>query len=1083
MLSVRLFGALAASVDGTPLPPMPGMRARSLLAYLLLRPGPHPRGRVAGVFWPDVLDTSARASLRSTVWTIRQALQAVGGERYLVADRGTVGIDPGLPRDVDLETFRDLTRRGGPGDLERAAALAAEPLVADIPDEWALAAQDEVREELLGVLERLANRCEQAGDRDGAVAWTRRALTCDRLREHTHRALIRRLDAAGERAEALAAYRRCREVLAAELGVLPAPATRALVERLRAGEAGPADPPVVPAPAPPPEVRPPLAGRDPEILALREARRAAAGGGGGLAVVRGAAGIGKTRLVRAVLDEAVADGALTALGAPLEVTGGPPLTAWAEALRALIPAVPAPPAGAGWPADLARLCPDAAEAWGLPQPGPPGPPELERIRLFEAAASLLARASRDRPVVLVLEDLHRADDATLALLSFVGRRLPEWRVLLVVTAREQAPDAEAVVAALAGRGVPVTVRMLGPLGDEAVADLVRTAAPGLDEEEARRAAAAGDGNPLLTLLAARAAAAGEDPADGVRDLVRGTVTRLPEPALLLAELTAVAGRPLAPAEMLDLVGPDDLRGAVADGVACGLLEPAGRGVGFRHDILRRAFAAEIPASRTCWLHERLARAVAQRPVPGTAAEVARHLRGADRPEAARPHLLAAAREARALGALVEADAFLLQALDDPGLPPAEAAEIWLSRAEIAAWRERRESMDAAYREALGILTASGDVMGQAAAHVARGHQLRTGLCYPRESLEAYHRALGLLRETGHEAPELRVLALAGVAWGEAMAGDPRRVDALLAEIEAMPEAGGDPVLAVELDLARIAALIRSGRLDEVDAPGTRALRRATEAGRPDLVGVVAVNVAAAAGCRGDVGRVLELADATLAGAVAGPTLTGYMHTARAYALSAMGRHEEALAAVADAAALHARHAQTSLAAADLFDEGCLLMAAGRYPDAAERLAGSLSGHGRHVSPRQVHLLRAEALAAAGDHAAAEAALEEFPFAPAAPTDVPEVLLARLRRVEGLVAERAGDHATAAARLREAAEDWRRLAGALSAGDMFAATVTDLGRPPLAGLVEPEREMARTLEDLARVTGAAAAAPPPAGAPA
>ena len=65
MLTARLFGGLAVEVDGRPVADVPGMKPRSLLAYLLARPEPMSRARLAGVFWPDVLDTSARASLRS----------------------------------------------------------------------------------------------------------------------------------------------------------------------------------------------------------------------------------------------------------------------------------------------------------------------------------------------------------------------------------------------------------------------------------------------------------------------------------------------------------------------------------------------------------------------------------------------------------------------------------------------------------------------------------------------------------------------------------------------------------------------------------------------------------------------------------------------------------------------------------------------------------------------------------------------------------------------------------------------------------------------------------------------------------
>src|SRR6187549_3725245 len=128
MLAARLFGGMAVEVEGRSVPPLAGMKPRSLLAYLLLHPGPHPRARLAGRFWPDVLDTSARASLRSALWAVRETLAAAGGEAYLHADRTHVGLDPGLPRDVDAERFAALADAGDAASLEGAVALADGPL-------------------------------------------------------------------------------------------------------------------------------------------------------------------------------------------------------------------------------------------------------------------------------------------------------------------------------------------------------------------------------------------------------------------------------------------------------------------------------------------------------------------------------------------------------------------------------------------------------------------------------------------------------------------------------------------------------------------------------------------------------------------------------------------------------------------------------------------------------------------------------------------------------------------------------------------------------------------------------------------
>ena len=73
MLRMRLFGGMEVVLDGVPLPPPTSRRAWSLLAWLGLNPGMTARARVAACFWPDVLDSSARASLRSAIWSLRRA--------------------------------------------------------------------------------------------------------------------------------------------------------------------------------------------------------------------------------------------------------------------------------------------------------------------------------------------------------------------------------------------------------------------------------------------------------------------------------------------------------------------------------------------------------------------------------------------------------------------------------------------------------------------------------------------------------------------------------------------------------------------------------------------------------------------------------------------------------------------------------------------------------------------------------------------------------------------------------------------------------------------------------------------------
>lgn len=1074
MLRARLLGPLAVEVDGRPLPPLPGLRPRSLLAHLLLAPGPHPRTRLAGAFWPDVLETSARASLRSALWSVRAALDAVGGGAYLAADRASAGIDPALPREVDLEEFRRLEASDDPADLERAVALGEGPLLADLADEWVLDARRAHGERVVAAVERLARLADERGDLDAAIRWTRRLLELDRLHEGAYRALMDRLARAGERARALEAYRRCRAVLAAELGVPPSAETRAMAERLRTG-APAADPPrPVPPPGPPSPRGPALVGRRAERAELRAAWRPRAGGAA--VAVSGPAGIGKSRLLADLAEHAAGEGAIVLRGAGLDIDGAPPFSLWSEALRDLAARAPAPPPGTGWAADLARLCPAVEARWATVPPPAAASPDVERARLFDAVAEGLEWGARHAPLLVALEDVHRADGASLALLAYVARRADRLPGLVALTWRdaEAGPGLARVLDDLRRRGALRAEVALGPLPEDDLARLVAEAAPGIGSEGARRAAAAADGNPLVAREAARAIAAGREPAEGLRAWVRGPLARLEGPALVLVECAAAAARPLRADEAAALVGAEELAEAQAEAAASSLVEGApGGGLRFAHDLVREACGAELEPARRARAHRRLADAILRRPRPEPA-EAARHLVLAGDASAARAQLVAAAAEARRLGAVDEAAGFLAEAAGLGGEAP-ERAEILLLLAGCEAWRGRREAMEEAFAAAGSLLERAGEPVALATAHAERGRWLSTTVCYPSEARASFRCAAEILDACGADAPELRALALAGWAWAEAVDGDPGRARALAEEVRGAAAVGDDLALAAEIELAEATALMREGRFAEAEEPSARAGALAARAGRGELAHVAWVNLAAAAACRGDLEGALAFAGRAGVAGRGGPAMEAMALAARAHALSRLGRHDEAREAAAAELALAERADLADEEAAARFDLGAVLLAAGDPAAAAGHLRAALCGEARTVPRPLARLLLAEALLGAGDPGGAEEELTRMPFEPVGPGDLPQTLVPRLARTEGLLAAARGDPRLALRRLDEAERGWLALLGGLSAGEAYAANLVDLGRPPVAGLVEPARELERVRADRERVARAAASA--------
>src|SRR3954464_3538328 len=186
MLRVRLFGAFALESEGIALPMPERRRAVSLLGWLALHPGTHPRSEIAGRFWPDVLDSSARKSLRTELVAVRRALPAAG-EGVLVATRDMVGL-AGDDVFVDAREFDRLVREGR---LAEAVDLCNGELLAGLDDEWVYEARELHRHRLGDVLERVATDAESAGELMDAVRISRRRVELDPLREAAHRELIR----------------------------------------------------------------------------------------------------------------------------------------------------------------------------------------------------------------------------------------------------------------------------------------------------------------------------------------------------------------------------------------------------------------------------------------------------------------------------------------------------------------------------------------------------------------------------------------------------------------------------------------------------------------------------------------------------------------------------------------------------------------------------------------------------------------------------------------------------------------------------------------------------------------------------
>ncbi len=224
-------------------------KAVALLAYLAVTSQTHSRETLATLFWPDTAD--ARARLRRTLSVLRTAL----ARSWLDVERETITLERNASLWVDVDHFRALLAscqtHGHAPDvvcpaclvvLEEAAALYRDDFMAgfslrDSPgfDNWQMMQAEQLRRELMLVLQRLGRGHSAQGNFESAINATRRWLSLDPLDEAGHRLLMQVYAWAGQRAAALRQYQECQRLINAELGVAPAAETTALYEQIRGG--------------------------------------------------------------------------------------------------------------------------------------------------------------------------------------------------------------------------------------------------------------------------------------------------------------------------------------------------------------------------------------------------------------------------------------------------------------------------------------------------------------------------------------------------------------------------------------------------------------------------------------------------------------------------------------------------------------------------------------------------------------------------------------------------------------------------------------------------------------------------------
>ncbi|MFL5823026.1 MAG: AAA family ATPase [Solirubrobacteraceae bacterium] len=550
----------------------------------------------------------------------------------------------------------------------------------------------------------------------------------------------------------------------------------------------------------------PFVGRSVELEKLRVLLPRAEGEGRRVVLVGGEPGSGKSRLAREFSAEAGREGALVLYGA-CDAVVRTPYGPFAQALEGLV-AVMEPselvralgPAGG----ELARLLPDLTARH--PELSPPiaADPDTERHRLHTAVADLLDQVSRERPVLLVIEDGHWADAPTLLLLRHLAQAAWTGRVLLFATFRDTEADVpESLAQTLADlRRADDVIRLhLSGLSDEEVGEFVRRNAVDVAEEAARIAGAISEltgGNPFLvcelwralletnvvqrtgdtTRLAGPLSALGTP--ESVREVVSERLTRLAPVTSDLLELAAAAGGEF-PLELLaqgSSVQERELIAALEEATRSGIIvELPGRRLAYRftHELVRRAVYDRLSSLRRAELHLRVAETLeaTERRSPRVLADLAYHFAAAaplGEPERAIQYSVLAARAAADALAFDEAAQLLRTALEVGVDDERERAEVLLELG-LANHRGGR-ALDAlrAFEQVAEIARSVKDA--ELLARAATGYE---DACWR----PAIHQAAAPLVEEaaaalGNQETQIRVRVLSGLARALDMRGQRER---------------------------------------------------------------------------------------------------------------------------------------------------------------------------------------------------------------------------------------------------------------------------------------------------------------------
>lgn len=704
--SLHLFGAPTLICSGHVVT-LKRRQARAILFYLGAHSDAVPRDTLLGLFWPEKERTVAQQTLRTLLHGLRREL---GG--HLLEEGHALRLSPAVS--VDTRDF-EAGLAAGPQALADAIALYRGEFLAGFAvdgapafEEWALVERERFRRLAVRGLTRLS--AQQSAERRYADALQSvdRALALDPLQEDVQRDALRLHMLAGDRPGAIRRYDELRKLLDQELGVTPMAETRALYDSILSDHlpvpsapsaaAAPASVALAPAALVEAPTGLPFVGREPELDQM-----AAALGRASLLLIEGEPGIGKTRLA---LRFAEVQGLRPWLGAAYELETGVPYAPIIDSLRAglatiLGPGDRLPGLAPVWRQEAARLLPELAG----PEFAFPGSSSVEEARMREALFRVAAALSRAAHGLILLDDLHWADNATLAFVSYLVRRAAAEDLPLTVLATARPHTVGSGLAQMT-RGLSREGRLAivrpGRLGPDAIDSFARSLSRDFGVPLGQWLAHQSEGNPfILTELVndlrrthrlrpdgvVDLSVLGESPAlpHTVSSLILSRIARLSDGARRVLDAAVAAGRDFEAevvwraAGLSEVAGLDALDELRRSGLVYSLTRSAHSTTSevfrFDHTLTMEAAYRDIGEARHRMMHRRVAEALEQvnGDHDGTSAQLAWHFRESGALDRAAPYAFRAGQRAAQLAAWHEAIEQFERALEGTRQPAEQVA--------------------------------------------------------------------------------------------------------------------------------------------------------------------------------------------------------------------------------------------------------------------------------------------------------------------------------------------------------------------------------------------------------------------------